>query len=78
MSRGLDSLKWAILYGYPIGVTTHIIESEADLGEIIEQRFVPVYYEDSFYELAMRVYETEIEMLVNVKNYLNKINFYYI
>jgi len=67
MCRGFDSLKWDILLGYPIGVTTHIIDSEADLGEIIEQRFIPINYEDSFYELAMRVYETEIEMLLNAK-----------
>ena len=63
--RGLDALKWAILKGEPIGVTTHFIGEEADSGRTIEQRFVPVYFEDTFHSLAQRHYETEISMLVN-------------
>lgn len=62
-SRGLDSLKWAILHGYPVGVTAHYISKYVDLGEIICRKLVDVYYEDSFFELAMRVYNTEIDML---------------
>lgn len=61
--RGLDALKWAIVEGQPIGVTTHFLGEEVDAGEIIERRIVPVYYEDSFHALAQRVYETEIDML---------------
>ena len=63
--RGLDALKWAIYEGQPIGVTTHLTSEEADSGYLIERKIIPVYYEDSFYELAMRVYETEIKMLVD-------------
>lgn len=63
--RGLDALKWGIYSGQPIGVTTHYISSEADAGQLIERRIVPVYFEDTFHAVAQRVYETEIEMLVN-------------
>ncbi len=63
--RGLDALKWAIYEEQPIGVTTHITSEEPDSGVLIENCFIPIYYEDSFYELAMRVYETEIKMLVD-------------
>ncbi|WP_299104117.1 formyltransferase family protein [uncultured Tenacibaculum sp.] len=63
--KGLDALKWAIYHGEPIGVTTHYISEKADEGELIEKATVPIYYEDSFHSLAYRVYETEIEMLVN-------------
>jgi hypothetical protein len=62
--KGLDALKWSIYNGQPIGVTTHYITSKADEGELLDRRIVPVYFEDTFHNIAYRVYETEIEMLV--------------
>ena len=63
--KGLDAFKWAIYNKQPIGVTTHYISDKADEGILIERRIVPVYFEDTFHNVAFRVYETEIEMLVN-------------
>ncbi|MCG8305813.1 MAG: hypothetical protein MI975_00380 [Cytophagales bacterium] len=63
--KGLDALKWAILYDETIGVTTHFVNEEIDGGIIIERRKVPLYYEDSFHNLAYRQYELEVEMLAN-------------
>ncbi len=65
LTRGLDSLKWAITKGVEIGVTTHFVDTEADAGFLIEQQYVPVYTNDTFHSLAYRQYEIEIEMLVN-------------
>ncbi|MGL5236350.1 MAG: formyltransferase family protein [Empedobacter falsenii] len=65
LTRGLDSLKWAITKGVEIGVTTHFVDTEADAGFLIEQQYVHVYGNDTFHSLANRQYETEIEMLVN-------------
>ena len=65
LTRGLDSLKWAITKGVKIGVTTHFVDTEADAGFLIEQKHVPVYGNDTFHSVAYRQYETEIEMLVN-------------
>lgn len=62
-SRGLDAFKWAIIKEQPIGVTTHLIGEHIDAGFIIERRKVPVQYNDTFHQLARRVYETEIIML---------------
>ncbi len=62
--RGLDSLKWAILEDQEIGVTTHIISKDVDAGLLIERKLVPIYVTDSLYELGCRIYETEIQMLV--------------
>jgi phosphoribosylglycinamide formyltransferase-1 len=62
--RGLDALKWAIYEGQPIGVTTHVVNSQPDSGMLIDRKIVPVYFEDSFDSIARRVYETEIKMLV--------------
>jgi len=69
--RGLDALKWAIYDGQPIGVTTHYINEKPDEGTAIERRMVPVYFEDTFHSVAHRVYETEIEMLVNAIEVIN-------
>lgn len=63
--KGLDAFKWAIYNGQPIGVTTHYISDKADEGELIEKKIIPIYFEDSFHNVSYRIYETEIEMLVN-------------
>ena len=63
--RGLDSLKWAIYYGKPIGVTTHIISTECDAGKLIRRELVPLYSWDTFHSVAQRQYEMEIDMLVD-------------
>ncbi|NBH35820.1 hypothetical protein D3Z58_20320 [Clostridiaceae bacterium] len=73
-SRGLDALKWAIVDGFPIGVTTHFLGQETDGGEILERRIVPVRYADTFHAVAQRVYETEIEMLVGALEKTNEIH----
>ncbi len=62
--RGLDALKWAIYKGLPIGVSSHIIDDEPDMGYLIERRVVPIYHGDCFFTLAMRVYDYEMDLLV--------------
>jgi len=64
LTRGLDSLKWAITKGVEIGVTTHFVDTEADAGFLIEQQRIPVYQNDTFHSVAYRQYEIEIELLV--------------
>lgn len=61
----MDAFKWAIYKGQPIGVTTHYISDKADEGQLIERRRIPIYFEDTFHNVAYRIYETEIEMMVN-------------
>ena len=63
--RGLDSLKWAIFNGQPIGVTTHIISDECDAGKLIRQELLSLYAWDTFHSVAYRQYELEIDMLVD-------------
>lgn len=63
--RGLDALKWAIIEDKPIGCTTHLLGKEIDAGLVIERKEVPIYSGDTFHALAMRVYEHEIQMLVD-------------
>ncbi len=68
--RGLDALKWAIYYDDPIGVTTHLIDADVDIGRKIERRKVSLYPTDDLYSVAMRQYELEIQMLIDaIDNY---------
>lgn len=69
--RGLDALKWAIYDGQPIGVTTHIISADIDLGMMIQRKLVPIYYWDTFHSVAQRQYEMEIDILVDSINNLD-------
>ena len=63
--RGLDSLKWAVYYGKPIGVTTHVISEECDAGKLIKRQLLPLHSWDTFHSVAYRQYELEIDMLVD-------------
>ena len=63
--RGLDSLKWAIFKGQPIGVTTHIISEETDTGWLIKKQLLPLHSWDTFHSVAYRQYEMEINMLAD-------------
>ena len=63
--RGLDALKWAIYHGHPIGVTTHVIDEKCDGGLLIERREVPLYPQDTLYQIAIRQYEMEIAAMVD-------------
>lgn len=72
LTRGLDALKWAIIENKPIGVTTHLIGSEVDAGEIIQRKIVPVYKNDTFHAVAQRVYEYEVSMLVDSLRFLGE------
>lgn len=63
--KGLDALKWAILYKEPIGVTTHYVNEQIDGGVIIERRLLKINYEDTFHNVAHRQYEMEVDMLIS-------------
>lgn len=63
--RGLDSFKWAILRGDPLGNTLHRIDAEADAGEVLAHLETPVFQEDDLQTLSSRHYENEIWMLTN-------------
>ena len=68
MIKGLDALKWAILYKEKIGVTTHFIDGSVDGGLMIDRKLVPLYYEDTFHSFAYRQYELEVDMLIDSIN----------
>lgn len=64
-ARGLDAYKWSIYYGLPLGVTSHYLGKYIDAGEIIERREIFINQYDTFHSVAQRIYENEIDMIVN-------------
>lgn len=76
MVRGLDALKWAVIEGSPIGVTTHILGDYVDAGKVIERRKVPIYNNDTFHTVAYRQYEMEVQMLVQAVEQADNISFF--
>lgn len=74
--RGLDALKWAVIEGLPIGVTTHLLGNNIDAGNIIERIKLPIYKNDTFHMVAYRQYSLEIQMLVHAIEKIDEIMFY--
>lgn len=64
--RGLDALKWAIYRDLPIGVTAHFIDERVDAGRVILKREIPIYEDDTFVDLSLRLDETQGAMLPEV------------
>lgn len=64
--RGIDALKWAIYYDLPIGVTAHFIDERVDAGRIILKREIPVFTDDTFVDLSLRLEETQVNLLPEV------------
>ena len=68
--RGLDSFKWSILDGMPLGVTLHFLDAAVDAGEVVASMRTPVIQTDSIETLARRHYELEITMLSNALTFV--------
>jgi len=62
-NRGLDNLKWAIYLNIPQGVTTHFIDERVDAGRIILQEVIPVYEDDTLFDVNQRLYETQLKLI---------------
>ncbi len=63
-NRGLDNLKWAILKGYKQGVSVHLISKEIDQGNLIVQREIEVYEDDTLLDIFLRIQNMEQVLLV--------------
>ena len=74
-NRGLDNLKWAVFDQLPQAVSTHLINSRIDLGELIEISIVPVYEDDSFLDIFLRTQNYELESLISAMHKLRNKEF---
>lgn len=64
-TRGLDSLKWALLNCQIVGNTLHFIDKDIDIGKVIEHRITPILQSDTIETLSLRHYNNEIDLLAN-------------
>lgn len=64
-NRGLDTIKWAIVDKIPQGVTTHLINSQIDRGQLIEKKRIQIYEDDTLLDLQLRIQHLEQKMMLN-------------
>lgn len=75
-NRGLDALKWAILKDIPPGVTAHLINRKVDSGKIVMTKKITIKEDDTFVDLSLRLFETQLEILpVAINKVKNKDSF---
>ena len=70
-NRGVDAFKWAIVNGWPLGVTLHAIDEEIDRGTILYRRVLPVLPTDTLATVCQRAYDFECDMLANFDAHLS-------
>ena len=60
--RGLDCVEWAIYEGYPLGITSHLIDRRVDAGRIIKRIEIPEYPDDTLIDLEDRLYRMQLKI----------------
>ncbi len=62
-SRGLDAMYWSIHNNIPLGITAHLIDKNIDAGKILERKIIPLYKDDTIFDLSERLYEVQLDMI---------------
>lgn len=63
--RGLDAFKWAVVDGMEVGNSLHLIDEEADAGDLVATAVTPVFRSDTLETFARRHYELEIMLMLD-------------
>ncbi len=62
--RGANPVQWALLNDETeTGVTMHYMDEHFDTGDVIAQRHVPIYFEDTWQDVQTRIYAETEKML---------------
>lgn len=70
--RGLDALKWSILKGVPLGVTSYRLNGlDGDTGWLIDQKILKIKPTDTYHSIAYRLFDLEVEMIVDAVQQYN-------
>jgi phosphoribosylglycinamide formyltransferase-1 len=69
-NRGVDAFKWALVNGWPIGVTLHKIDEQIDRGTILYRHVVPILSDDTLPVVCERAYSFECDLLANFQDHL--------
>ena len=73
-NKGWHTPSWAILEKSEYGATLHFMSEELDKGDIINQKKIEVYPEDTADSLYRRVLKLEVEIFKDAFNELKTLN----
>lgn len=62
-ARGLDALLWSIYNNTPLGITAHLIDKYIDAGKILSVKKIPIYKNDTLFDLSERLYEIQLDLI---------------
>lgn len=62
--RGLDTFLWSIILKKPLGISAHLITSKIDSGLLIHKEKLPIYKDDSAFDITLRLLEYQTDILI--------------
>lgn len=73
-NRGCNPTQWAIINGeHETGVSLHEIDSGLDTGPIIDQQWVPIFFEDNWLDVRKRLEQATDSLIIeNLPNILSE------
>lgn len=70
--RGLDTFLWSIYYKKPLGITAHFITPKIDSGLLIYKEKLPIFTDDTPFDVTLRLLECQTEILIKALKMLEK------
>jgi phosphoribosylglycinamide formyltransferase-1 len=63
--RGLDTIKWPLLRGLPLGATAHLIDESIDRGLLVCRQQFDRLPGDTLFDLQARVWDLERTLMID-------------
>lgn len=70
--RGLDTFLWSIYYKKPLGISAHFITPKIDSGLLIYKEKLPIYKDDSAFDITLRLLEYQTDILIKALKILEE------
>ena len=70
--RGLDTFFWSIYYKKPLGISAHFITPKIDSGFLIYKEKLPLYKNDTPFDVTLRLLEQQQDILIKTLEILEK------
>lgn len=62
-TRGLDAMMWSVHNDIPQAITAHLIDPRIDAGRIMFVEELPIWADDTPFDVQERLYEMQIDMI---------------
>jgi len=70
--RGLDTIKWPLLRGLPLGATAHLIDERIDRGRLVCRQQVERLPGDTLLDIQLRVWDLERQLMIDALSRLKR------